>query len=61
MNICMADISDIPQVKIGHKVTIIGRDGREAVSAENLGEWGKTINYEILAGISASIPRIITR
>jgi alanine racemase len=58
MNIIMVDITDIPGVGEGDVATLIGRDGGERVSAEELAELAGTINYEILAGISAALPRV---
>lgn len=58
MNIIMVDVTDIPGVGEGDVVTLIGRDGDERVSAEELAELAGTINYEILAGISPALPRV---
>jgi alanine racemase len=59
MNLMMVDVSDIAGVKLGDEVTLIGNDGREKITAEMLGDWSGTINYEILARLSPSIPRIV--
>ncbi len=59
MNLVMADITDIAGVKLHETVTLIGRDGDEQVTAEQLAGWAGTINYEILARISAKMPRIV--
>jgi alanine racemase len=61
MNLIMADITDIPEVKVGQVATLIGKDGRERLSAEQLADWAGTINYEILSRLSLAIPRIIVR
>jgi alanine racemase len=61
MNLMMADITDIKDVKLEDPVTLIGRDGRESLSAEQLGQWAGTINYEILARLSPEIPRIVVK
>jgi len=57
MNILMADITDIPGVSIGDEVVLIGRQGEDEVSAEELASQSETINYEFLARLSPSIPR----
>jgi alanine racemase len=44
-------------VRCGDRVTIIGRDGDGLLSAEELARRIGTINYEILCGISARVPR----
>jgi len=59
MNLAMVDITDIKGVQLGEAVTLIGRDGREEISAEQLADWAKTINYEILGRLSPLIPRVV--
>lgn len=59
MNLMMVDVTHIPGVKLHDPVTLIGRDGRERITAEQLGAQAGTINYEILARISGSTPRMI--
>jgi alanine racemase len=61
MNLVMVDITDIKGVRLGDEVTLLGRNGYEIVSAEQLAQWAQTINYEILARLSAAIPRIQVR
>ena len=59
MNHVMVDVTDIGSVAEGDVATLIGRDGGERVSAEELGELTGTINYEILARLSPLLPRVI--
>ncbi len=59
MNLMMVDVTDINGVKLGDEVTLIGRSQKDAVTAEQLGAWSGTINYEMLARISPKISRII--
>jgi alanine racemase len=61
MNLMMVDITDIPGVKLEDEVTLIGRDGREQLTAEQLAQWAETINYEILARLSPLIPRVVAK
>jgi len=48
-------------VRCGDPVTIIGADGSERVTAEELARRIGTINYEILCGVSARVPRVYHR
>jgi alanine racemase len=57
MNLTMVDVTDITGVRLGEEVTLIGRDGDETLSAEQLAAWAGTINYEILARLVPTIPR----
>ena len=54
----MADVTDIPGAEVGDDVVLIGRQGEEQVTAEELARHARTIPYEILAGLSAALPRV---
>lgn len=59
MNMMMVDVTHIPDVKVGTVVTLLGGDGEERVSAEQLASWMGTINYEVVARIYSSQPRYL--
>lgn len=59
MNLMMVDITDIPGVKLEDPALLIGQARGEKLTAEQLGSWAGTINYEILARLSPAIPRIV--
>jgi len=59
MNLMMVDITDIKGVKPEDQVTLLGRDQDEIVSADQMADWAKTVNYEILSRICGKIPRLI--
>lgn len=61
MDMCMVDVSDIPDVVVDDEVVIIGRQGEQEISADELAELCGTISYEILCGISARVPRLYLR
>lgn len=48
MNICMADVTDIPDVETGDEVLVLGRQGRETIDADDIAGWAETISYEIV-------------
>lgn len=54
----MVDVSHIPQAEEGDEVTLIGRDGSERLSMEELGELSGRFNYELACCISKRVPRI---
>lgn len=58
MDIFMVDVTDIADVRVGDAATLIGRDGAERVTVEELAELAGTINYEILARLSPALPRV---
>jgi alanine racemase len=61
MDMCMVDLSDIPDAAVDDEVVIIGRHGEEEISADEVAELCGTISYEILCGISARVPRLYLR
>ncbi|PIP86578.1 alanine racemase [Candidatus Campbellbacteria bacterium CG22_combo_CG10-13_8_21_14_all_43_18] len=52
MGMIVVDVTDIKGVKPGNEVVLIGRQGREEVSADELAELADTINYEIVTRIN---------
>ena len=60
MNLMMVDVTDIKSVHLGEEVTLLGRDGDETLTAEQLAAWAGSINYEILARLSPLIPRVLS-
>jgi len=57
MDLCMADITKVKNVKIGDEVVLLGHQGNEVISAYELADWAGTIPYEITTGISYRVPR----
>lgn len=59
MNMCMVDVTDIPAAALEDEVVLIGRQGDERITAEQLAAWAGTISYEIVARIHPSLPRVV--
>ena len=57
----MVDVTDIPEVCVGDVVTLIGTDGREQITMEELGEKSGRFNYEFACDLGKRIPRIFYR
>ena len=53
----MVDITDIPDVKFGDKVTLIGKDGEEILPVETLSDLSGRFNYEFVCDLGKRIPR----
>jgi alanine racemase len=58
MDLTMIDVTDIRGVTQGDEVVLLGRQGEETISADEMAGWAETISYEILTSISARVPRI---
>ena len=54
----MVDVTDIPEVCVGDVVTLIGTDGGERITLEELGEKSGRFNYEFACDLGKRIPRI---
>ena len=53
----MVDITDIPDVSEYDEVTLIGTDGKQSISAEDLGDLSGRFNYELVCDINKRVPR----
>lgn len=58
MDMCMIDVTDVPDCKSGDVVTIFGADGENFISVEEQAEKAGTISYEMLCSVSRRVPRI---
>ena len=54
----MVDVTDIPEAAEGDKVTLLGTDGAEKITAEELGEMSGRFNYEFVCDLGKRIPRV---
>jgi alanine racemase len=61
MDMCMVDVTAVPGVAAGDVATLLGRDGDERVDADELAALADTISWEILAAITARVPRLYLR
>lgn len=57
MDQTMVDVTEIPGVGLGDVVTLIGRDGTESLTADDMAQMLGTIGYEIVCGISKRVER----
>lgn len=57
----MVDVTDIPEAAQGDKVTLLGKDGQEEVTAQVLGGLSGKFNYEFVCGLGKRIPRVYTK
>ena len=59
MDMLMIDVTDLPESALAGPVTLIGRDGDEEITVDEVARWAGTVNYEILCGISKRVPRVL--
>jgi len=54
MNLSMVEVTHLPDVQTGDPVTLLGEDGPDRLTAEELAAWAKTISYEIYCQLGNS-------
>lgn len=54
----MVDVTDIPGVSEGDIVTLVGRDGNECITVEELAAMSHSFNYEFVCDIGKRVPRV---
>jgi len=58
MDQCMLQLDDVPEAKVGDEIVLVGRQGQEFISIDEVAKrWG-TINYEVVCGLAERLPRI---
>ena len=60
MDQMMVDVTDIPGVSYGDRVTLVGTDGEETITMEKISAAADSFNYEFVCGISRRVPRVYT-
>jgi alanine racemase len=58
MDQSMIQLDGVAQARIGDEVVLLGRQGSEVLSAEEIADHWGTINYEVVCGIGQRVPRI---
>ena len=61
MGYTLIDLTEMPQVRIGEAVTLIGTDGDDRITTEELAACAETIPYCITTGITARVERRVVR
>lgn len=59
MDQTMIDVTDIPGVRQGEDVVLIGRQGRDAITVEDVADRLGTISYEVISEILTRVPRVV--
>ncbi len=58
MDQMMVDVTAIPGVAVGDQVTLVGADGGETITMEEISAQADSFNYEFVCGISRRVPRL---
>lgn len=57
MDAITIDVTDVPSVQLGDAATLIGADGDDRITAEEVAAWSGTISYEVLTSIGPRVER----
>ncbi len=58
MDQMMVDVTDIPEAELFDRVTLVGTDGEQTITLEELGDMSLRFNYELACDISPRVPRV---
>ncbi|HEY8743183.1 MAG TPA: alanine racemase C-terminal domain-containing protein, partial [Chloroflexota bacterium] len=58
MDLCMADVTDIPDVEAGDVAVLLGRQGDQEITVGEVACRLGTIGYEVLCGLASRVPRV---
>ncbi len=58
MDQTMIDVTDVPGVRQGDEVVLIGQQGDDRITVEEVAERLGTVNYEVVSEILARVPRV---
>ena len=58
MNICIADVTGIDGVEAGDEVVLMGAQGQDSITADEIADWVGTISYEVLCLIGNNNERL---
>jgi len=58
MDMCTVDVTHIPECALGDEVVLMGRQGDEYISANEVAAKANTISYEVLCALGKRAPRV---
>jgi alanine racemase len=58
MDLTAVDVSNVPSASTEDRAVLLGREGAEEITADELAFHAKSISWEILTGISPRVPRV---
>ena len=58
MDVTVVDLTELSEARVGDVATLIGRDGGEEITVDEVAARCGTISYEILTGLTRRLPRV---
>lgn len=59
MNMIVVDACSVSNLKVEEEIVLLGKQGEEEITAEEVAQKTDTINYEVVTRINPTIPRIV--
>ena len=61
MDLTMIDVGHVPDVRLEDEVVVLGSQGNETISADEIAKRIGTINYEIVSSLTSRVPKVYVR
>jgi alanine racemase len=61
MDQCLVDVTDVPNVKLGDEVVLMGSQGDLTITADEIAEKVGTIGYEVICSFGIRLPKVYVR
>jgi alanine racemase len=61
MDLTLIDVTDVPGAALGDRVVVVGADGPNQITAEEIAAQTGSLSYEVTCGISDRVPRVYIR
>ncbi|MGQ0644674.1 MAG: alanine racemase [Elusimicrobiota bacterium] len=58
MDQIVVDVTDAPAAEVGSEAVLVGVQGSDRISVEEMARWADTVPYEIVCGITPRVPRV---
>ena len=58
MDLTAVDVTGVPGISTNDRAVLLGKDGKDEITAEELAVYASSISWEILTGISPRVPRV---
>jgi len=57
MDLTAVDLTDVPEVSVGSEVVLLGAQGDEQITVEQMAKWSGRLVYEVLTSVGVRVPR----
>ena len=58
MDALMIDLTDVPEAQMGDETVLLGMQGTDCITVQELARLSGTVTYDVLAGFRARLPRV---